>query len=65
MVRLVLCLALFAVAVLGKDIPEDSIIDDQQSEVRANIPYDIPVDDDAEAIPLNGNFAIRDAHSNM
>lgn len=67
MVRLVLCLALFAVGAVGQEflIPEDSIIGDQLSEVKADIPYDIPGEDDAGSIPMNGNFIFRDQHNTV
>lgn len=65
MVRLVVCLALLVVGAIGKElpIPEDSIIDDQLSDIKDGIPYDIPEGHNAETIPMSGNFAIQNEHS--
>lgn len=60
MARLVLCLALFVVGAIGQEVflPGDSIIDDERSEVRNDIPQAIP-EDNSEIIPTSGNFAIE------
>lgn len=56
MARLALCLALFVVSAIGKDIliSEDSWLVDEIPEVK-DIPYDIPEEENAEIIPTNGN----------
>lgn len=57
MVRLVLCLVFLAVGAIGKEIlgTEDSFINDKLSDVKDDIPNDIPEEENAESIPMNGN----------
>lgn len=58
MIQLVsLCLIVTVVGAIGKEIltPENLLIDDELSEVKADIPYDVP-ENVAETIPTSGNF---------
>lgn len=63
MVRLVSfgLLLIIVVGAIGKEvpIPENNSIDDQLTDVKADIPYDFPVDDDSGIIPSSGNFVIQ------
>lgn len=59
MVRLLLCCVLL-VGVLGKEIlvSEDAFFKDEPSEVKDNIPYDVP-EQDFETIPTSGKEAFK------
>lgn len=56
MVKLVLCLVLFVVGAIGKELltDEDSFIN-ESLEVKADIPLEVWEEDNAEIIPTNGN----------
>lgn len=57
MIKLALCVVLYFVGVFGKEIPAPkNSIEDQLSEIEADIPYSVPGDDNSEIIPTNGNF---------
>lgn len=65
MVRLVVCFALLVVGVIGKEIlvSEDKFIDNELSDVKEDIPYDIPDGKDTEFIPTSGNsYSIKHVH---
>lgn len=62
MVRFILCSVLLVVGAYGKEIlvSDDSIWNEELTELKDDIPIDIPVrDEDTETIPTNGNIAIK------